>query len=350
MTPKPTCLALQPTPRQDLGLVRGVWRGGGIHHPATVYRPHPPASASGRSLTRRCKPAASRVIYGTRIKILRQAEGAAQAGGQRHVRDLVFLIDLDNTILDNDGVKKDLEAAHAARSSATSSPRASGSCTRSSARSSTSSTSGSRCKRLEEEFPGQTPPSTRPRRRWRSGTSRPRLPERHRDACCTSRAWACPSSSPTATPSSSRRRSTSAASPRPSMAACSSSCTRRQLPAERASTSSRPSTTSSSTTSPASSCAARPRCGDRLTTVHVLQGKYALDPKHAVDYKPDIVVKNFSDLLQYSKEDFAKPRRGRGRIGSVGIDRNDQRRYRRRSSRPKIMKAGVCPATRRSKR
>jgi hypothetical protein len=47
---------------------------------------------------------------------------------------------------------------------------------------------------------------------------------------------------------------------------------------------------------------------DRLTTVHVLQGKYALDPKHAVDYKPDIVVQNFSDLLKYSKEDFAKPR------------------------------------------
>lgn len=47
---------------------------------------------------------------------------------------------------------------------------------------------------------------------------------------------------------------------------------------------------------------------DRLTTVHVLQGKYALDPKHAVDYKPDIVVKNFSDLLRYSKEDFSKPR------------------------------------------
>ena len=47
---------------------------------------------------------------------------------------------------------------------------------------------------------------------------------------------------------------------------------------------------------------------DRLTTVHVLQGKYALDPKHAVDYKPDIVVQNFSDLLKYTKEDFSKPR------------------------------------------
>jgi FMN phosphatase YigB (HAD superfamily) len=48
--------------------------------------------------------------------------------------------------------------------------------------------------------------------------------------------------------------------------------------------------------------------GDRLTTVHVLQGKYALDPKHAVDYQPDIVVKNFSDLLTYKKEDFMEPR------------------------------------------
>jgi FMN phosphatase YigB (HAD superfamily) len=44
--------------------------------------------------------------------------------------------------------------------------------------------------------------------------------------------------------------------------------------------------------------------GDRLTTVHVLQGKYALDPKHAVDYKPDIVVERIADLLDYDKEDF----------------------------------------------
>ena len=44
--------------------------------------------------------------------------------------------------------------------------------------------------------------------------------------------------------------------------------------------------------------------GDRLTTVHVLQGKYALDPKHAVDYKPDIVVPHFSDLLKYEAADF----------------------------------------------
>ena len=55
---------------------------------------------------------------------------------------------------------------------------------------------------------------------------------------------------------------------------------------------------------------------DRLTTVHVLQGKYALDPKHAVDYKPDIVVDNFSDLLKYTKEDFAKPRVAAGASGS----------------------------------
>jgi FMN phosphatase YigB (HAD superfamily) len=44
--------------------------------------------------------------------------------------------------------------------------------------------------------------------------------------------------------------------------------------------------------------------GERLTTVHVLQGKYALDPKHAVDYKPDIVVQNFSDLLECGADDF----------------------------------------------
>jgi FMN phosphatase YigB (HAD superfamily) len=44
--------------------------------------------------------------------------------------------------------------------------------------------------------------------------------------------------------------------------------------------------------------------GTRLTTVHVLQGKYALDPKNAVDYKPDIVTKNFSDLLSYGAEAF----------------------------------------------
>jgi hypothetical protein len=44
--------------------------------------------------------------------------------------------------------------------------------------------------------------------------------------------------------------------------------------------------------------------GDRLTTVHVLQGKYALDPKHAVDYKPDIVAKNFSDLRDYDRDAF----------------------------------------------
>lgn len=44
--------------------------------------------------------------------------------------------------------------------------------------------------------------------------------------------------------------------------------------------------------------------GSRLTTVHVLQGKYALDPKLAVDYKPDIVIEHFSDLLKYTAEDF----------------------------------------------
>jgi len=44
--------------------------------------------------------------------------------------------------------------------------------------------------------------------------------------------------------------------------------------------------------------------GDRLTTVHVLQGKYATDPKHAVDYTPDFVVQNFSDLLGYDADAF----------------------------------------------
>ncbi len=46
--------------------------------------------------------------------------------------------------------------------------------------------------------------------------------------------------------------------------------------------------------------------GSKLTTVQVLQGKYALDPKNAVDYTPDIVAKNFSDLLGYGAADFHK--------------------------------------------
>jgi len=46
--------------------------------------------------------------------------------------------------------------------------------------------------------------------------------------------------------------------------------------------------------------------GSRLTTVHVLQGKYALDPKNAVEYTPDIVVKNFSDLRAYGPDGFRK--------------------------------------------
>ena len=44
--------------------------------------------------------------------------------------------------------------------------------------------------------------------------------------------------------------------------------------------------------------------GDRLTTVHVVQGKYATDPKYAVDYQPDIVVQNISDLLAYDADAF----------------------------------------------
>lgn len=46
--------------------------------------------------------------------------------------------------------------------------------------------------------------------------------------------------------------------------------------------------------------------GNRLTTVHVLQGKYATDPKYAVEYAPDIVVEKISDLRRYGAEDFLK--------------------------------------------
>ena len=44
--------------------------------------------------------------------------------------------------------------------------------------------------------------------------------------------------------------------------------------------------------------------GDRLTTVQAMQGKYARDPKFAVDYAPDIAVENFSDLLSYGSDAF----------------------------------------------
>ena len=46
--------------------------------------------------------------------------------------------------------------------------------------------------------------------------------------------------------------------------------------------------------------------GDRLTTVHVLQGKYATDPKYAVEYAPDIVVDNFADLRRCGSTDFLR--------------------------------------------
>jgi FMN phosphatase YigB (HAD superfamily) len=46
--------------------------------------------------------------------------------------------------------------------------------------------------------------------------------------------------------------------------------------------------------------------GAKLTTVQVLQGKYALDQKYAVDSKPDIVTKNFSDLLAYGAAEFQR--------------------------------------------
>jgi FMN phosphatase YigB (HAD superfamily) len=50
---------------------------------------------------------------------------------------------------------------------------------------------------------------------------------------------------------------------------------------------------------------------ERLTTVHVLQGKYATDPKHAVDYTPDIVVERISDLLSYDADAFLLKKTGR---------------------------------------
>jgi FMN phosphatase YigB (HAD superfamily) len=49
--------------------------------------------------------------------------------------------------------------------------------------------------------------------------------------------------------------------------------------------------------------------GDRLTTVQVLQGKYALDPKLAVDYTPDIVAQRFSDLRRYGSDAFTLRKR-----------------------------------------
>jgi FMN phosphatase YigB (HAD superfamily) len=49
---------------------------------------------------------------------------------------------------------------------------------------------------------------------------------------------------------------------------------------------------------------------ERLTTVHVLQGKYALDPKLAVDYTPDIVVERIGDLRGYTAQDFVRAAQG----------------------------------------
>lgn len=46
--------------------------------------------------------------------------------------------------------------------------------------------------------------------------------------------------------------------------------------------------------------------GERLTTVHVIQGKYATDPKHAVEYRPDIVVDNIADLRHCGAADFLR--------------------------------------------
>lgn len=46
--------------------------------------------------------------------------------------------------------------------------------------------------------------------------------------------------------------------------------------------------------------------GRRLTTVHVLQGNYATDPKYAVEYRPDIVVDNIADLRRRGADDFLR--------------------------------------------
>ena len=43
--------------------------------------------------------------------------------------------------------------------------------------------------------------------------------------------------------------------------------------------------------------------GDRLTTVFVQQGKYAMQPKPA-NFTPDITVLHFADLRAFSKEQF----------------------------------------------
>ena len=46
--------------------------------------------------------------------------------------------------------------------------------------------------------------------------------------------------------------------------------------------------------------------GERLTTVHVRQGKYATDPRYAVEYRPDIVVDSIAELRRCRAEDFLR--------------------------------------------
>lgn len=58
--------------------------------------------------------------------------------------------------------------------------------------------------------------------------------------------------------------------------------------------------------------------GDRLTTVHVVQGKYATAPKHAVDYKPDIVTAKISDLLSYDAARFCGAARSKKTMAAAG--------------------------------
>jgi FMN phosphatase YigB (HAD superfamily) len=55
--------------------------------------------------------------------------------------------------------------------------------------------------------------------------------------------------------------------------------------------------------------AAKEFMGDDVTTVWVKQGHYAHDPKHYRKPDPDIVLEKIGDLQRMKKEDFAPPRK-----------------------------------------
>jgi FMN phosphatase YigB (HAD superfamily) len=55
--------------------------------------------------------------------------------------------------------------------------------------------------------------------------------------------------------------------------------------------------------------AAKEFMGDEVTTVWVKQGHYAHDPKHYRKPDPDIVLETIGDLQRMKKEDFAPPRK-----------------------------------------